>query len=120
VEPDDRDGGDARRVLLRGLPDDVLFGLPGVLARMRGESGLRTVAEEVSDAPMRFPSVEVAVEAALLAGPLSGLYANRLDAAAQSEVRELLTVHVRGAATPEADGVGVASQVLAVVAEKPT
>jgi SAM-dependent methyltransferase len=100
-------------------PMMFFFGLPGVLARMLDDAGLRVVAQKVTSDPMRFPSVEVAVEAALRAGPLAGLYANRLDPAAQSEVLDLLTAHVRRGATREADGVGVASEVLAAVAEKP-
>jgi ubiquinone/menaquinone biosynthesis C-methylase UbiE len=100
-------------------PMMFFFGLPGVLARMMGEAGLRPVAEETIVDPMRFPSVEAAVEAALLALPTSGLYANRLDADAQAEVRDLLTSHVRGCADQEPDEVGLASEVVAAVAERP-
>jgi SAM-dependent methyltransferase len=100
-------------------PMIFFFGLPGVLGRMLEEAGLRQVAEKTVADPMRFPSVEAGVEAALLALPTAGLYASRLDAAAKAEVRALLTAHVRGCASDEADGVGLASEVMVAVAEKP-
>ena len=95
------------------------YGLPGVLPRMLGEAGLDVVATQTIDGRMRFPTVEDAVETAIAAGPLWGLFANRLDAAAQAEVREALTAHLEGLAEPDGGGVALPGEVSVVVGERP-
>lgn len=75
-------------------PMMFFYGLPGVLPRMLGEANLEVVHDEAFDGRMRFPSIEEAVDAGILGGPLAGLYANRLDPDHQREVREALAEHV--------------------------
>jgi len=100
-------------------PMMFFYGLPGVLPRMLGEAGLDTVAAETIEGRMRFPSVEDAVETAIAAGPLWGLFSNRLGPEAQAEVREALAAHVEGLAETEADGVALPGEVALVVGERP-
>jgi ubiquinone/menaquinone biosynthesis C-methylase UbiE len=76
-------------------PMMFFFGLPGVLARMMGELGLEVVAEERPDVPMGFSSAEDAAETAIAAGPLAGLFANRLGPQEQEEVRAEMVRHCR-------------------------
>jgi ubiquinone/menaquinone biosynthesis C-methylase UbiE len=95
------------------------YGLPGVLPRMLGEAGLDTVATRTIDGRMRFPTVADAVEAAIVAGPLWGLFSNRLDPGAQAEVREALTAHVETLADTDSGGIAVPAEVAVVVGERP-
>ena len=46
------------------------YGLPGVLPRMLDEAGLETVVTRTIDGRLGYPTVEEAVEAAIVAGPL--------------------------------------------------
>lgn len=94
-------------------------GLPGVLPRMLGEAGLEVVASRTLDGRMRFPTIADAVETAIAAGPLWGLFANRLDAAAQADVRAALAAHLEGLAEPDGDGVALPGEVAVVVGERP-
>jgi ubiquinone/menaquinone biosynthesis C-methylase UbiE len=100
-------------------PMMFFYGLPGVLPRMLGEAGLETVAAQTVDGRMRFPSVEDAVETAIVAGPLWGLFSNRLRPEAQAEVREALAAHVEGLAEPDPDGIALPGEVALVVGERP-
>jgi hypothetical protein len=100
-------------------PMMFFYGLPGVLSRMVSETGLTVLHDEVVDARMRFPSIEMAAEAAILGGPLSGLYVNRLDPDQQEEVREAMLAHVATVAVEEGDAIGVPAEVAVVVAERP-
>ena len=94
------------------------YGLPGVLPRMLGEAGLDTLATRTIDGRMRFPTVEEAVETAIVAGPLWGLFSNRLDTARQAEVREALTAHVERVAEAGPDGIALPTEVVVVVGER--
>ncbi len=94
------------------------YGLPGVLSRMVGEAGLTVVHDEAVDERMSFPSIDEAVSAGILGGPLAGLYANRLGPDQQREVRELLTQHVAGIAETSNGEVLLPAEVRIVVAEK--
>src|SRR5438270_11721481 len=94
------------------------YGLPGVLSRMVAEAGLRVLHDETVDGRMRFPSVETASEAAIIGTPLSGLYANRLDAAQQQEVYEAMVAHVAGLAEVEEGALSVPAEGAVVVAER--
>ena len=100
-------------------PMMFFYGLPGVLSRMAEEAGLEVMATETTHRSMRFPRVEDAVEAAVGAGPLQGIFTNRLDAVRQHEVRAELTGHVAGLAIADADGVSVPGEVTIVVARRP-
>ena len=100
-------------------PMMFFYGLPGVLPRMLDEAGLQTVAAETVDGRMRFPSVEDAVETAIAAGPLWGLFSNRLGPDAQAEVREELGAHVEALAQPDPDGIALPGEVSLVVGERP-
>jgi SAM-dependent methyltransferase len=95
------------------------YGLPGVLPRMLDEAGLDTVATHTIDGRLRYPTVEEAVEAAIVAGPLWGLFSNRLDAARQAEVREAFTAHVESVAENGPDGITLPAEVAVVVGERP-
>lgn len=95
------------------------YGLPGVLPRMLGEAGLETVVTRTIDGRLRYPTVEEAVEAAIVAGPLWGLFSNRLDAARQAEVREAFTAHVESVAETGPDGIVLPGEVAVVVGERP-
>ena len=95
------------------------YGLPGVLPRMLGEAGLETVVAETVNGRLHYPTVEEAVEAAIVAGPLWGLFSNRLDAARQAEVREAFTAHVERVAATAPDGITLPAEVAVVVGERP-
>jgi ubiquinone/menaquinone biosynthesis C-methylase UbiE len=96
------------------------YGLPGVLPRMLSEAGLDTIVAETIDGRLHYPTVEEAVEAAIVAGPLWGLFSNRLDAARQAEVREAFTAHVESVAETAPDGISLPAEVGVVVGERPT
>ncbi|WP_217915672.1 class I SAM-dependent methyltransferase [Miltoncostaea marina] len=100
-------------------PMMFFYGLPGVLPRMLGEAGLEPVEARALDARMRFPGVADAVETAIAAGPLWGLFANRLDARAQAEVREALAAHVESLAEPDGAGIALPAEAVVVVAGRP-
>jgi ubiquinone/menaquinone biosynthesis C-methylase UbiE len=100
-------------------PMMFFFGLPSVLPRMVGEAGLELLREEVRDPGMRFPSAEEAVETAIIGGPLAGLFANRLDAERQAEVRQAMLAHIEAVATPDGDGISLPAEVAVVVARRP-
>ena len=95
------------------------YGLPGVLPRMLDEAGLETVTTRTIDGRMHYPTVHEAVEAAIVAGPLWGLFSNRLDAARQAEVREAFTAHVESVAEAGPDGITLPAEVVVVVGERP-
>jgi ubiquinone/menaquinone biosynthesis C-methylase UbiE len=100
-------------------PMMFFYGLPGVLSRMAGEAGLTVVHDEAVDERMSFPSIDEAVDAAVLGGPLAGLYANRLPAEAQRDVRRLMGEHISSVA--ETDGGGeilLPAEIRIVVAQK--
>ena len=99
-------------------PMMFFYGLPGVLSRMVTEAGLTVVHDESLDSRMRFPSVEEAAEAAILGGPLSGLYVNRLDPTRQAEVRGAMLAHVASVAEKDGDGLSAPAEVAIVVARR--
>ena len=99
-------------------PMMFFYGLPGVLGRMAGEAGLTVIHDEAVAERMTFPSIDEAVNAGILGGPLAGLYTNRLDAAQQGEVRDLFTEHLSGIAEPGGDGVLLPAEIRIVVAGK--
>ena len=68
-------------------PMIFFYGLPGVLARMLADAGLEVEREETLAESMRFGSVEEAVEATTIGGPLQGLFVHRLSDEARDEVR---------------------------------
>jgi hypothetical protein len=108
------------RYFSRVCPMIFFYGLPGVLARMLQDVGLETDRQEVLSEPMRFPSVEEAVDAATIGGPLQGLFVHRLSDEGRREVREALADHVAGSmAEPDGDAVALASEVTIVTARKP-
>jgi ubiquinone/menaquinone biosynthesis C-methylase UbiE len=94
------------------------YGLPGVLSRMVAEAGLTVLHDETVDGRMRFPSVEVAAEAAIFGAPLSGLYVNRLDSGQQQEVREAMLAHVATVALEDGDALSAPAEAAVVVAER--
>jgi ubiquinone/menaquinone biosynthesis C-methylase UbiE len=99
-------------------PMIFFYGLPGVVARMAEETGLKVVADELMvDTPMRYPDVASAADAAILGGPLAGLFTRRLDAERQGEVRAALGGHVREIATRDADGIALPAEVRVTVLE---
>jgi hypothetical protein len=100
-------------------PMMFFFGLPGVLPRMIAEAGMEL--SEVASIPGRmcFADVAEAVEAAILGGPLAGLFTNRLDAAAQAEVREAMAAHVESLAEPDGGGILLPAEVTAAVGRVP-
>lgn len=101
-------------------PMMFFYGLPGVLPRMVAEFGLEVVLEErVVDQPMSFASAEEAADTAILAGPLAGLYARRLEAAMQTEVRDALIAHVESVATRDGDTLHLPAEVGLVAARRP-
>ena len=59
-------------------PMMFFYGLPGVMPRMIQEAGLEAAEIVTVDDPMRFADVDEAVDAAIHAFPLAGLYASRL------------------------------------------
>lgn len=99
-------------------PMMFFYGLPGVLSRMVAETGLTVLHDELVDGRMRFPSTEVAVDAALVGSPLSGLYANRLDPLQQEEVRAAMLARVAAVAVEEGDALSAPAEVAVVVAER--
>jgi ubiquinone/menaquinone biosynthesis C-methylase UbiE len=100
-------------------PMMFFYGLPGVLPRMHAEAGLETVGVRTIEGRMRFADAADAAETAIVAGPLWGLFSNRLDAAAQDEVREGLTAHAASLAEPEGDGIALPAEVTVSVAARP-
>jgi SAM-dependent methyltransferase len=94
------------------------YGLPGVLARTVTEFGLTVAHDEVADGRMVFSSEGQAAEAAILAGPLAGLFGNRLTPGQQAEVRALMTQHVTGVARAAGQGIALPSEVRIVVGQK--
>jgi ubiquinone/menaquinone biosynthesis C-methylase UbiE len=99
-------------------PMMFFYGLPGVLGRMVGEAELAVTHDEAVDERMAFPSIEEAVNTAVLGGPLAGLYTNRLDAQQQGDVRRLLTEHLSGLAETSSGEVLLPAEIRIVVAEK--
>lgn len=101
-------------------PMMFFYGLPGVLARMVEQIGLQV--DDVADVgtPIRFPSVEEAVRCAVLAGPLAGLYQNRLDESQQRDAWTAMTDRVSAVTTADDDGITVPGEALALVAHKPS
>lgn len=99
-------------------PMMFFYGLPGVLGRMVAEAGLSVTNDEIIDERMAFPSIDEAVQSAILGGPLAGLYANRLDDEQQRDVRRLLTDHVSGLAETSGGDVLLPAEIRIVVAEK--
>ncbi len=95
------------------------YGLPGVLERMLREAGLELAARETLPGRMRFSSVDEAVAAAIHAGPLAGLYENRLAPGQQEEVRAALRAHIDAVAAPDPAGVSLPAQVVVAVGERP-
>ena len=95
------------------------YGLPGVLERMLGEAGLAVVARDTLPGRMRFASVDEAVAAAIHAGPMAGLFENRLAPDMQDEVRAALRAHIDGIAEPDPAGVSLPAQVVVAVGERP-
>jgi hypothetical protein len=100
-------------------PMMFFFGLPGVLPRMIAEAGMEPGEPRSVGGRMRFPDAARAVEAAVHGGPPAGLFGNRLDAAAQAEVREALTTHVESLAEPDGAGISLPAEVVAVVGTVP-
>ena len=99
-------------------PMMFFYGLPGVLPRMLEQVGLAVEAEARLDSPMRYADVQEAVSAAVLAGPLAGLFQNRLDDDAKAAAWQEMTEHVTARATTSPDGIALPAHVLAVVARK--
>jgi ubiquinone/menaquinone biosynthesis C-methylase UbiE len=99
-------------------PMMFFYGLPGVLGRMVGEAGLSVIHDEATAERMAFPSIDDAVNAGILGGALAGLYANRLDAQQQGEVRRLFTEHLSGLAETSGGEVLLPAEIRIVVAEK--
>ena len=100
-------------------PMMFFYGLPGVLPRMLEQMGMQV--DETADlgTPMRYPNVDEAVRAAILAGPLAGIFQQRLDEAVQREVWDLVTEHVTQVASADGDEVTLPGEVIAVTAHKP-
>lgn len=99
-------------------PMMFFYGLPGVLPRMLEQVGLAVEAEVRFDSPMRYADVHEAVSAAVLAGPLAGLFQHRLDDEARSSAWQEMTDGVTALATASPDGITLPAQVLAVVVRK--
>lgn len=100
-------------------PMMFFYGLPGVLPRMIAEAGMEEGGTTVVPGRMSFAGVDEAVEAAVLGGPLAGLFRNRLDAAAQAEVRDAMAAHVASLAEPEDGGISLPARVVAAVGQVP-
>lgn len=100
-------------------PMMFFYGLPGVLPRMIAEAGMEPTAATTLAGRMRFADAAEAVETAILGYPLAGLFVNRLDPAAQAEVREAMTAHVAAIAEPDAGGISVPAEVLVAVGRIP-
>jgi hypothetical protein len=67
---------------------------------------------------MRYADVHEAVSGAVLAGPLAGLFQNRLDDDAKASAWHEMSEIVTAQATASPDGIVLPAQVLAVVARK--
>lgn len=100
-------------------PMMFFYGLAGVLPRMIAEAGMEPGETISIPGRMRFADAAEAVEAAVLGGPLAGLFRNRLDTEAQAEVREALTSHVESLAEPDAGGISLPAEVVAAVGRVP-
>ena len=99
-------------------PMMFFYGLPGVLGQMVADVNLTVTHDEAVEERMAFPSVEEAVQTAILGGPLAGLYANRLDQQRQADVRRLLTEHLSGLAEHRGGEILLPAEVRIVVAAK--
>ncbi len=95
------------------------MGSRGSSHRMLQDAGLEVGPREVLTEAMRFASVEEAVDAATIGGPLQGLFVHRLSHEARAEVREALGEQVGGLAERTDDGVAVTTEVAVVTARKP-
>src|SRR5262245_28581907 len=94
-------------------PMMFFYGLPGVLPRMIGEAGMEPGGAISIPGRMRFADAAEAVDAAVLGGPLAGLFVNRLDDDAQAEVRAAMTAHVESLAEPDGTGISLPAEVVA-------
>lgn len=99
-------------------PMMFFYGLPGVLGQMVADVKLSVTHDVAVEESMAFPSIEEAVQAAVLGGPLAGLYSNRLDPHKQAEVRQLLGEHLSGLAEHRGDEVLLPAEIRIVVAAK--
>ncbi len=99
-------------------PMMFFYGLPGVLPRMLEQVGLAVEEEVRLDSPMMYADVQEAVSAAVLAGPLAGLFQNRLDDDAKAAAWHEMTDRVTARAVTSSGGIALPAQVLAVVARK--
>jgi hypothetical protein len=68
---------------------------------------------------MRFSTAAEALDAAILGGPLAGLFVNRLSLEQQAEVCEALQRHVERVGKPGPDGWAVPAQVTIAVGRVP-
>jgi SAM-dependent methyltransferase len=100
-------------------PMMFFYGLPGVLERMLDQAGLEVETEMVIDTPMRYADVQEAVSGAILAGPLAGLFQNRLDDDAKASAWDEMTGRVASFAEDDGDGIALPAEVLAVVSRRP-
>ena len=100
-------------------PMMFFYGLPGVLARMLDQAGLEVETSVTLDAPMRYADVQEAVSGAILAGPLAGLFQNRLDDAARASAWDEMTGRVVEVVSDDGDGIALPAEVLAVVSRRP-
>jgi len=100
-------------------PMMFFYGLPGVLPRMLEQVGLDTDEAVTLDTPMRYADVDEAVSAAVLAGPLAGLFQNRLADDAKAAAWDEMTARVTAVSTDGPDGIAVPAEAVAVVARKP-
>jgi ubiquinone/menaquinone biosynthesis C-methylase UbiE len=96
-------------------PMMFFFGLPGVMPRMIADAGMEPEGTTTVEGRMRFADAAEAVEAAVLGGPLAGLFLNRLEAGAQAEVREALTAHVESLAERDGSGISLPAEVVAAI-----
>jgi ubiquinone/menaquinone biosynthesis C-methylase UbiE len=94
------------------------YGLPGVLSRMLEQMDLTVTASATLESPMHYPDVNEAVSAAVLAGPLAGLFQNRLDENAKADAWQEMTDRVAATATAAPMGITLPASVLAIVARK--
>ncbi len=100
-------------------PMMFFYGMPGVLARMVEQMGLEVEGTTTVTTPMVFADVDEAVRAAILAGPLAGLFTNRLDEAAQTEAWAEMERHVASVAEPVTDGIALPSETSVLLARRP-
>lgn len=100
-------------------PMMFFYGLPGVLARMLEQAGLEVETEMTMDTPMRYADVQEAVSGAILAGPLAGLFQNRLDDDAKTSAWDEMTGRVAAVAEDGGAGIVLPAEVLAVVSRRP-